>query len=475
MPRLPAWWTSSTKSPERAEPRVHGIEVGDVVAVVAVRAGVDRVEPDARDPEPGEVVQAVDQAGEIADAVAVGVLVRVDVEAVDDTVAEPALGHQRAVPGATGRTRRRRRAAHGVTRRSGPTTCSPKTSMNALLLTRRRGGARPRRSRSSTSSASRSRCRRGSLATITRAATSSGRDVPGRLVEVLDAGEIPAQRRVEHVRAPLVEGDGERLVLRRRPRQVHLQVHRLAVPAAGAERVDDGAQDVRRLGHRDQAVGPSTDRRGGRRRHRGADQRRRCGRQRPQPRLVDGDQAVVGDLLAGEQGTHHGDALLEAAGAGGLVRPRCAGDVLVGVLAGAERDPQPAGEHLGERRRGLRDERRVVALPRRVDDSERQRRRGHRRAQPRPREPGLALPRAPRREVVRRHRRVEAGLLGSAHRGEQAARGDLLVRGVPADDGHGLPPCPTAGAVNRRRAGVPSLRVAKRTLTAPSRLAWNMA
>ena len=92
---------------ERAEPGVDGVEVGDVVAVVAVGAGVDRVEPDARDAEPGEVVEPVDESGEIADPVAVGVLERVDVEAVDDTVAIPAFGHPPAVPPPSDRTRRR--------------------------------------------------------------------------------------------------------------------------------------------------------------------------------------------------------------------------------------------------------------------------------------------------------------------------------------------------------------------------------
>ena len=125
------------------------------------------------------------------------------------------------------------------------------------------------------------------------------------------------------------------------------------------------------------------------------------------------------------------------------------------VMCSLEYSPVPSAthrrsrEHLGERRRGLGDDRRVVALPGRVDDAERQRRRGHRRAEPRPGEPGLPLPRAPRREVVRRHRRVEPGLLGAADGGEQLAGGDLLVRGVPADDRHGVSPCPSPASLNR--------------------------
>ena len=142
------------------------------------------------------------------------------------------------------------------------------------------------------------------------------------------------------------------------------------------------------------------------------DQRRRLRRQRVQLGPVDPHQPVVRDRLAGEQRAHDLDALAQAGVAGGLVGPRVAGDVLVGRLAGAERDPQPPGEHLAQRGRGLGDDRRVVALARRVDHPERQRRRRHRRAEPRPCEARLALAFAPRREVVRGHDRPEARRLG---------------------------------------------------------------
>ena len=54
-----------------AEPRVDAVVVGDVVAVVAVRRRVHRVEPQACDTEAGEVVEAAGQSDEVADAVAV--------------------------------------------------------------------------------------------------------------------------------------------------------------------------------------------------------------------------------------------------------------------------------------------------------------------------------------------------------------------------------------------------------------------
>jgi hypothetical protein len=42
-------------------------------------------------------------------------------------------------------------------------------------------------------------------------------DVRSGLIEMLDASKIPAQRRIEHVRAPRVEGHAEHLVVGRRP------------------------------------------------------------------------------------------------------------------------------------------------------------------------------------------------------------------------------------------------------------------
>src|SRR5687768_11052123 len=99
------------------------------------------------------------------------------------------------------------------------------------------------------------------------------------------------------------------------------------------------------------------------------------------------------------EGADHVDALLKPGGADVLAGPGITGDVLVGRLSGPERGPEPAGEHRGQRRRRLRDDRRVVALTRGVHDAEGQRRRRQCGAEPGPGEPALALARAPRREV----------------------------------------------------------------------------
>ena len=113
---------------ERAEARVDGVVVGDVVAVVAVGGRVERHQPDAGDPEPGEVVDVLGESAEVADAVAVGVGERLHVEAVDDGVLPPEIRrggdvqHQRTDPLAAA-------ATVGRARRRAGTTCSPKTSM----------------------------------------------------------------------------------------------------------------------------------------------------------------------------------------------------------------------------------------------------------------------------------------------------------------------------------------------------------
>src|ERR1700728_1019259 len=54
---------------------------------------MDGIQPQAVDAEPGQVVQSASEPGEITDTVAVGVLERLDVQAVNDCLLIPALGH----------------------------------------------------------------------------------------------------------------------------------------------------------------------------------------------------------------------------------------------------------------------------------------------------------------------------------------------------------------------------------------------
>jgi hypothetical protein len=140
--------------------------------------------------------------------------------------------------------------------------------------------------------------------------------------------------------------------------------------------------------------------------------------------------------LAGEQQPDDVDALPQPRLPHLLARPGVAGDVLVEVLAGPERRPEPAGVHRRERRHRLRRDRRVVALARRRHHAERQRRRLQRGAQPGERERRLSLPLAPREEVVGAHGRGETGVLGGPDGRQERGGVHLLVGGVEADDGH---------------------------------------
>lgn len=68
---------------------MHGVVVGDVVTAVAQRRRVERQEPDAVDAEPLEVVEALGEADEVADAVAVAVGEAADVDLVEHRPLEP--------------------------------------------------------------------------------------------------------------------------------------------------------------------------------------------------------------------------------------------------------------------------------------------------------------------------------------------------------------------------------------------------
>ena len=79
---------------EVAEGAVIGVdivEVADVVAVVAVRRGVERHQPETGDAEPGEVIDPAGEPGEVADAVAIAVEECFDIEAIDDRVFPPEI------------------------------------------------------------------------------------------------------------------------------------------------------------------------------------------------------------------------------------------------------------------------------------------------------------------------------------------------------------------------------------------------
>ena len=222
-----------------------------------------------------------------------------------------------------------------------------------------------------------------------------------------------------------------------RPAEVDLEPCR--APSSGvAVGVEHLAEGVERLVHGDEPVGPVGVPRGRLGGDGRADERRDRVGQGPQPAAVHRDEAVVVDLLAGEQPADDVDALAQPLVADLLAGPLGAGDALVGRLTGAQGRPEPPGEHARQGRDPLGHDRGVVALPRGVDDAERQPGRRQGGAEEGPGEPGLPLALRPRREVVRAHRRGEAGPLGVLDVAQEPPRGDLFVGAVEADDRHAV-------------------------------------
>jgi hypothetical protein len=90
QPRLVAEFDEVAECPQL---RRDVVIVGDVVAVVQPRAGVERQQPDAIDAKLGDMVEAVSQPLEIADAVIVAVHVGGDIEGIDNGVLVPKVEH----------------------------------------------------------------------------------------------------------------------------------------------------------------------------------------------------------------------------------------------------------------------------------------------------------------------------------------------------------------------------------------------
>ena len=81
---------------DRAVFGMHGTVVGDVVAVVAPRRGIEGQEPDRGRPQLGDVVELLGQPGQVADAVVVRIEERLHVHLIDDRILVPGrFGGQR--------------------------------------------------------------------------------------------------------------------------------------------------------------------------------------------------------------------------------------------------------------------------------------------------------------------------------------------------------------------------------------------
>ena len=271
MPRSFAVRISVDEVPERAEPRVDAVVVGDVVAVVAVGRGLERHQPQAADPDPREVVDALGQAADVADAVAVPVEERLDVEAVDRP--RSSTTGRSSVPSSLDHLREDVLAEH---------VDEPLLLLAHVMEVDRVDAEVDQLARATSRAGPRS------AETRTAAVTSSGRTILRGLVELAGELQVPREIRAEDVPvrhwswaiASAVSSSSahERCTWTR---------DRLPTAAALAERVDHAPEDVGGLAHGDQAVGPAADRPRGLLADGGAEQRRWFRRQAPDASPVD--------------------------------------------------------------------------------------------------------------------------------------------------------------------------------------------
>ena len=76
-----------------SEHRLNVPVVGDVVSPVLVRRDRDRRQPQHVDPQPLQILELLDDAGQVADAVGVRIRERADVHLVDDGLLPPGPAH----------------------------------------------------------------------------------------------------------------------------------------------------------------------------------------------------------------------------------------------------------------------------------------------------------------------------------------------------------------------------------------------
>ena len=91
MPRCLAAMSELDEIAERAVARIDAVIVGDVVAVVSAGRRLKRHQPDRRHAEPVQIVEPPHQSLEIADAVAVGIHIGADGQAIDNGVLVPEI------------------------------------------------------------------------------------------------------------------------------------------------------------------------------------------------------------------------------------------------------------------------------------------------------------------------------------------------------------------------------------------------
>ncbi|MCY1227182.1 hypothetical protein D9M72_394440 [compost metagenome] len=77
---------------QRAEARIDVAKIGDVVAEVGHRRGIDRRDPDGIDAERDQVIQPGANSAQVSDAIAVAVLKRARIDLIDDSALPPVVG-----------------------------------------------------------------------------------------------------------------------------------------------------------------------------------------------------------------------------------------------------------------------------------------------------------------------------------------------------------------------------------------------
>src|SRR4051794_27166444 len=77
---------------ERSEARIDSTEVGYVVTEILHRRGKERRDPDGVDAKIGQMVEPLQDAAQIADAIACRVLKRARINLVEDAAAPPLVG-----------------------------------------------------------------------------------------------------------------------------------------------------------------------------------------------------------------------------------------------------------------------------------------------------------------------------------------------------------------------------------------------
>src|SRR5215472_14861007 len=151
MPRCFAPWGEFDKISDRAVARIDAVIIGHVVAVIAMGRDLEWHQPDGRDAETMQVVEAAHQTLEIADAVGVGIHVDSNRQAIDHGILVPkVIDHGRRPNGIEATSIKTRRNGFGslVSDRAPTTIRAPEIQQSIEIFSRHcLGHCRPQQRR----------------------------------------------------------------------------------------------------------------------------------------------------------------------------------------------------------------------------------------------------------------------------------------------------------------------------------------